>query len=76
MSRKSIAALVKAASKRAGYPTYYALSQAADVSLNTVRSVWLGQSSPSVDTLERIFDAIGWDVLVTVRPAKKRRPRK
>ncbi len=70
MSKKKLARLVTTARKRAGYETIYAFCKATGISTGQLREIEAGVSSPSIDTLEKIFDCIGWDVAVTFRPRK------
>ena len=73
MPKKQLADLVVAARKRAGYSTRYKFARAAGVAGSTLSGIERGETSPSVETLEKIMDAIGWDVLVTFRPRKRKR---
>lgn len=75
MPRDQLAALVTAARKRAGFKTIYAFCRETGISTGTMSAVESGQISPTVENLERIMDAIGWDVDVTFRPRKKKRGR-
>ncbi len=71
MSKDDIAHLVTTARKRAGYETIYAFCKETGISTGQLGEIEAGVSSPSIDTLEKIFDCIGWDVLITFRPRKK-----
>ena len=73
MSKDALAALVIAARKRAGFTSRYAFAKAAGVAVSTLAGIERGETSPSVETLEKIMNAIGWDVAVPFRPRKKRR---
>ena len=76
--------LVQAALRRAGHTkldgsgevSYYAAAMATRVNNVTLARICRGEVSPSVATLERIFDAIGWDVVVAFRPRKNRAKRR
>lgn len=70
MPRDELAALIIAARKRAGYKTRYQLAQASGVATSTLGSIETGAVSPTVETLEKIMDAIGCDFIVTFRPRK------
>ena len=61
------AQLVTDARKRAGYPTIYALSKATGISSGAIYDIEHGNRSPSVATLQRLFTAIGWEVLLEFR---------
>jgi len=63
---------VTAARKKAGYKSLYALSKATGVASGQLSEIEAGKHSPSLETLERIFHPIGWEVVVTFRPKKKR----
>jgi len=60
--------MVAAARRRAGYRTIYAFSQATGISSGQLSEIERGVSSPSIATLERIFDTIGWSVKVVFLP--------
>lgn len=70
MSRKSIAAKVKAARKKAGL-SIYALAKKSGVSTAVIADTEHGRSSPRVETLQRIFRPIGWEVAVSFAPEKR-----
>jgi transcriptional regulator with XRE-family HTH domain len=76
MPRDELAALLIAARKKAGYKTLYALAKATGISHATLHGIEHGTRSPSVETLEMIMNAIGWNVDVTFRPRKMRRRRR
>jgi len=71
MPRDEIAKLIRETAARAGCDTYYALAKASGVHLQTARSLWLGTSSPSLDTLERVFGAIGYRVDLKIVKQRK-----
>lgn len=73
MPKDQLAARVVAARKRAGYTTRYQFAKAAGVAKSTLAGIETGETSPSVETLEKLMDAIGWDVDVTFRPRKRKR---
>lgn len=73
MPRDQLAALLIAARKTAGYPTLYAMAKDTGISHATLHGIEHGTRSPTVETLEMVMDAIGWDVTVTFRPRKKTR---
>ena len=75
MSRKQLAARIVAARKRAGYSSRYQLRDVSGVATSTLGSIENGEVSPSVETLEKIMKAIGWQVNVTFRPETRGRPR-
>lgn len=70
MPRDQLAALFQAARKKAGYRNCYHIYQKTGISTATLYAIERGDSSPTVATLERIFNAIGWDVVITFRPRK------
>ncbi len=65
-----IGLLITAARKRAGYKTVYAMAKATGLSPGHIAELERGKFSPSLDTLERILAAIGWEVVVIFRPQK------
>ncbi len=81
---EELAALVQVALRRAGHLkrngsgeiSYYAAAKATGVHDVTLKRICSGQSSPSISTLERIFNAIGWDVTVSFTPRKPRQSRR
>ena len=73
MPRDQLAALVVAVRKRAGYTSRRQFSQAAGVPVSTLAGIERGDTSPSVETLEKIMDPIGLEVVVTFRPRKRLR---
>ncbi len=70
MSRSEMASLITAARKRAGYETIYAFCKKTGLSTGLISGIERGINSPSLDTLEKIFDAIGWDVVLKFRRRK------
>ena len=62
--------MIRAARQRAGHPTIYSMAKATGLSSGQLSELEAGKYSPSVDTLEKIFDAIGWEVAVTFRPRR------
>lgn len=70
MSKEKIASLITAARKRAGYRTMYEFCKRTGMSIGHLHEIENGVSSPSVGTLEKYFDTIDWDVVVTFRPRK------
>jgi transcriptional regulator with XRE-family HTH domain len=73
MPRDQLAALLIAARKKAGYPTVYAMAKATDLPITTLQETEAGNRSPTLETLERIMDAIGLEVVVTFQPRQSRR---
>lgn len=70
MPREELAQLFMAACKRAGFDTVYAINKETDISTSTLDAIKYGTSSPTVETLERIMDVIGCDVVIKFRPRK------
>lgn len=73
-------ALIRAGcTKRDGTLSTYRAKQRTGVSDRYIMRIVRGEVSPSIDTLERLFDAIGWEVVVSFFPrgeamkAKRRR---
>ena len=66
-----IATLVTAARRRAGYRPIYAMAKATGLPKSLLRDIEKGVSSPSIETLTRIMDAIEWDVIVGFQPRRK-----
>jgi transcriptional regulator with XRE-family HTH domain len=75
-------ALIRAGcTKRDGTLSTYRAKQRTGVSDRYIMRIVRGEVSPSIDTLERLFDAIGWEVVVSFfprgesrgKPAKRRR---
>jgi len=71
MPRDQLAALVTAARKRAGHKTVYAWHKATGMSVSSIYDIESGRTAPTVENLERIMDAIGWDVVVMFKQRKK-----
>jgi len=72
-TKPQLAAQIQAARKKAGFKTLYALHKETGTSLATLQRVESGESSPTVKTLENLMNAIGWEVEVTFRPARKKK---
>ncbi len=66
-NRIALAQLIIAAYKEAGYSSRYEFAKAAGVNNSTLGSIERGEVSPSIETLDRMFGAIGWEVVVTFR---------
>jgi DNA-binding phage protein len=65
--------------KRDGTLSTYRARQRTGVSDRYIMRIVRGEVSPSIDSLERIFDAIGWEVVVSFFPrgeARGKRRRK
>jgi transcriptional regulator with XRE-family HTH domain len=73
MPTSELAILIESALKRAGYHTNYAAAKAIGMDAHSLHRIRRGEVSPSIETLERIFNPIGWEVQVSFfpRPAKK-----
>ena len=69
----NLPALVTAARKGAGYATIYAMATATGLPLKTLSDIERGISSPSIDTLARIMDAIDWKMSVDFKPRATQR---
>ena len=63
--------LITAARERAGYRTVYSLAKAAGVKPNKLSGWEKGEHEPSVSGLEAVFEAAGWEVIVTFAPRNK-----
>ena len=68
MSRTTIATLLRSAIAAAGYKTTYAAAKAMGIDNRWLGQILAGEVSPTVDTLEKLFGAIGWDVTITFTP--------
>ena len=62
---------IRKAFASAGYPSLRSISKATNVDVRTIQRICKGESRPRVDTLERIFGAIGWEVEVNFKPGSK-----
>ena len=69
--REELGALFRAARIKAGYESVYQMSQATGISTATIDGIERGNRSPSIETLEMVLDAIGWDVMVVFKPRRK-----
>lgn len=47
--------------------TQESLSELAGIGLRTLKNIELGESSPTLRTLEKIFDVLGMELKVTVK---------
>lgn len=71
MDKIPLGSQVRLARRAAGHQTVYSLSKACGVSCPVISDIETGKSSPSVSTLKRIFEPIGWEVVIGFRaPAK------
>ena len=68
MSRTAIATLLRSAIAAAGYQSTYAAAKAMGIDSKWLGQILAGEVSPTVDTLEKLFHAIGWDVTITFTP--------
>ena len=68
MSRTTIATLLRSAIAAAGYQTTYAAAKAMEIDSKWLGQILAGEVSPTVDTLEKLFHAIGWEVSITFTP--------
>jgi transcriptional regulator with XRE-family HTH domain len=73
MPTNELALLIESALKKAGYHSNYAAAKAIGMDPHSLHRIRRGEVSPSIETLERIFNPIGWEVQVSFfpRPAKK-----
>jgi len=70
-TKEELGQLVAAARRRAGFKTLYQLARETGLSSGQLSLIERGLTSPSIETLERIMAAIGWEVEVIFRPAKE-----
>ena len=68
MSRQSLSTLLRAAIAAAGFQSTYAAAKAMGIDSKWLGQILAGEVSPTVDTLEKLFGAIGWDVVITFTP--------
>ena len=68
MSRTAIATLLRSAIAAAGFQTTYAAAKAMGIDNKWLGQILAGEVSPTVDTLEKLFHAIGWQVTITFTP--------
>lgn len=68
MSRQTLCTLLRSAIAAAGYQSTYAAAKAMGIDNRWLGQILAGQVSPTVDTLEKLFEAIGWDVTITFTP--------
>ena len=68
MSRQTLSTLLRSAIAAAGYQSTYAAAKAMGIDNRWLGQILAGQVSPTVDTLEKLFEAIGWDVTITFTP--------
>ena len=68
MSRTAIATLLRSAIAAAGFQTTYAAAKAMGIDNRWLGQILAGEVSPTVDTLEKLFHAIGWEVTITFTP--------
>ena len=68
MSRTAIATLLRSAIAAAGFQSTYAAAKAMGIDSRWLGRILAGEVSPTVDTLEKLFHAIGWDVTITFTP--------
>jgi len=68
VSRNTLSTLLRAALAAAGYQTTYAAAKAMGIDSKWLGQILAGEVSPTVDTLEKLFGAIGWEVVITFTP--------
>lgn len=68
MSRNTLCTLLRSALAAAGYQTTYAAAKAMGIDSKWLGQILAGEVSPTVDTLEKLFHAIGWEVTITFQP--------
>ena len=79
MPKELLGRLIKSALEQAGYQSINSAAKACGVDDRWLGQLYRGEVSPSIDSLERIFNAIGWEVAVSFFPAggeKRRRKKK
>ncbi len=68
MSRNTLSTLLRSAIAAAGYQSTYAAAKAMGIDNKWLGQILAGEVSPTVDTLEKIFGAIDWEVVITFQP--------
>ena len=68
MSRQTLCTLLRSAIAAAGFQSTYAAAKAMGIDSKWLGQILAGEVSPTVDTLEKLFGAIGWDVTITFTP--------
>mgnify|MGYP000968905702 CR=1 FL=1 len=68
MSRNTLSTLLRAAIAAAGYQSTYAAAKAMGIDNRWLGQILAGEVIPTVDTLEKLFNAIGWEVVITFTP--------
>jgi transcriptional regulator with XRE-family HTH domain len=68
VSRTTLSTLLRSAIAAAGYQSTYAAAKAMGIDNRWLGQILAGQVSPTVDTLEKLFNAIGWEVVITFTP--------
>jgi hypothetical protein len=69
MSRQTLSTILRAAIAAAGYQTHLRRRQGDGDRQQVARpDILAGEVSPTVDTLEKLFHAIGWEVTITFTP--------
>jgi len=68
MSRQTLCTLLRSAIAAAGYQSTYAAAKAMEIDSKCLGQILAGEISPTVDTLEKLFHAIGWEVTITFTP--------
>lgn len=73
MPTNELALLIESALKKAGYHSNYAAAKACGMDPHSLHRIRRGEVSPSIETLERIFNPIGWEVKVSFFPKPTRK---
>jgi transcriptional regulator with XRE-family HTH domain len=68
VSRQTLSTLLRAAIAAAGFQSTYAAAMAMGIDNRWLGQILAGEVSPTVDTLEKLFGAIGWEVTITFQP--------
>ena len=72
MDKWEVGTLVAETRHETGYGSIYALSKASGVSSSVIRAIERGRSSPTIETLTRIFEPLGWHVRLVLEPPSQR----
>lgn len=72
MPKEELAILIQAALKKAGHESVYSAAKAIEMDSKQLWQIVEGKVSPSIDTLERIFQPLGWEVTVNFFPHNSR----
>ena len=67
-TNKQLSRLIRSVCKKAKITTPYQLTLKCGIPPTTAAALFHGTRSPRVETLDKLMDALGWEMVVAFRP--------